>query len=160
VEALFPAKIEHEARADECQEIHILYSLPFPKRYCPVEQHSDVQGTAEGELYVDDGETYDYSGGAYIHRKFSLSGKTLSSSNLGTKGKFTSAYLKSMHDIRVERVIIVGVPKKFTGSKVKVTQDDKEWETTVTLSTTPGKARSIVIRDPKVRIGEDWEIHF
>jgi hypothetical protein len=65
-----------------------------------------------------------------------------------------------MHDIRVERVIVVGVPKKFTGSKVKVTQNDKEWETTVTLSTTPGKARSIVIRDPKVRIGEDWEIHF
>jgi hypothetical protein len=65
-----------------------------------------------------------------------------------------------MHDIRIERVIVVGVPKKFTGSKVKVTQDDKEWETTVTLSTTPGKAKSIVIRDPKVRIGEDWEIHF
>jgi mannosyl-oligosaccharide alpha-1,3-glucosidase len=120
-----------------------------------------IQGTAEGELYVDDGESYDYTSGAYIHRKFTLSGKSLVSSNLGTRGKLSSSYLKSMQDIRVERIILVGIPKKFTGSTVKVIQSGKEWDTTVLKSKSlSGKARSIIIRDPKVRIGEDWEIQF
>jgi hypothetical protein len=66
-----------------------------------------------------------------------------------------------MQDIRIERVIIIGVPKKFAGSTVKITQGDEEWETSVSESVaSPGKARSIVIRDPKVHIGEDWEIQF
>jgi hypothetical protein len=63
-----------------------------------------------------------------------------------------------MKDIRVERIIIVGVPSKFTGDTVKVMQGGKEWTTTVETSTPQGKARSIVIRDPKVSVGEDWEI--
>ena len=65
-----------------------------------------------------------------------------------------------MKDIRVERIIIVGVPTKFTGETVKVTQGGKEWETTVATLTPTGKAQSVVIRDPKVSIGEDWEICF
>jgi len=116
-----------------------------------------TQGTAEGELYVDDGESYDYTTGAYIHRKFTLSGNSLASTNLGKNGKLTSSYLKSMQDIRIERIIILGVPKNFAGKTIKVTQSGNEWDTTVTYS---GKDNSIIIRDPKVRVGEDWEIQF
>jgi mannosyl-oligosaccharide alpha-1,3-glucosidase len=116
--------------------------------------------TAEGELYVDDGESFDYTSGAYIHRKFTLADKKLVSTNLGRKTKAASTYRKTMQDIRVERIIIVGVPKKFTGKTVRVTQRGQTWETIVTVSETKGKARSIVIRDPKVRIGQDWEILF
>jgi hypothetical protein len=66
-----------------------------------------------------------------------------------------------MQDIRIERIIIVGVPSKFTGKQVKVLQGGKEWDTTVTtISSSSGKAGIITIRDPKVCIGEDWEIHF
>ena len=64
-----------------------------------------------------------------------------------------------MHDVRVERVIIVGVQRNFTGRTVKVTQGDNEWDTTVTISIS-GDVRTIIVRDPKVRIGEDWEIRF
>ena len=119
-----------------------------------------MQATAEGDLYIDDGESYDYTSGAYIHRKFSLSGKSLVSTNLGTKGKSTSSYLKSMQDIRIERIIIVGVPKKFTGKQVTVSQGGKEWTTTVGSSGKREATRRIIIRDPKVRVGEDWEIQF
>ena len=62
-----------------------------------------------------------------------------------------------MQDIRVERIIIVGVPKKFTGNTVTVSQGGQEWDTIVTKFK---KTKSIIIRDPKVRIGEDWEIRF
>jgi len=73
----------------------------------------------------------------------------------------TSAYLKGMREIRVERIIIVGVPKNFAGRTVKVKQGGKEWDATVIGSTSNSpKASSLVIRDPRVRIAEDWEIHF
>jgi hypothetical protein len=65
-----------------------------------------------------------------------------------------------MKDIRVEKIVIVGVPKTFARDTVKVKQGGKEWETTVEIQTPKDKARSITIRDPKVAIGEDWEIHF
>lgn len=66
-----------------------------------------------------------------------------------------------MQDIRIERVIIVGVPKKFAGSKVTVKQGGKEWETSTTVSTSAaGKAQVLTVRDPDVRIGGDWEIDF
>jgi hypothetical protein len=65
-----------------------------------------------------------------------------------------------MKDIRIERIIIVGVPAKFSKNIVNVTQGGKTWEATVATATPEGKARSIVIRDPKVAIGEDWEVSF
>ena len=68
------------------------------------------------------------------------------------------SFLKSVQDIRIERIIIIGVPKIFTGTIVKVTQSGQEWDTTVIKD--PDNTRSIVIRDPKVRICEDWEIKF
>ena len=71
-----------------------------------------------------------------------------------------SSYLKTMQDIRVERIIVVGVPKKFAGSKVKIMQRGKEWETSTSSVTKQGKARVLTIRNPNVRIGGDWEIHF
>ena len=66
-----------------------------------------------------------------------------------------------MQNIRIERIILVGVPKKFAGKTVRITQSGNEWNTQVIKSApAAGKARTIVIRDPKVRIGEDWEILF
>jgi len=66
-----------------------------------------------------------------------------------------------MHEIRVERIIVVGVPKNFAGKTVKVRQGGKEWDATAISSTSNSpKASSLVIRDPRVRIAEDWEIHF
>jgi len=65
-----------------------------------------------------------------------------------------------MQDIRIERIILVGVPKKFRGSQVTVSQGGKEWTTTVSSSEKGAATRRIIVRDPKVRVGEDWEIQF
>ena len=62
-----------------------------------------------------------------------------------------------MQDIRIERIVMVGVPKNFLGETVKVTQGGKQWDTTVLPSNKPN---TFIIRDPKVRIGEDWVIQF
>jgi hypothetical protein len=66
-----------------------------------------------------------------------------------------------MHNIRVERIIVVGVPNNFAGKTVKVRQAGKEWDAgVIRTKSNSAKASSLVIRDPKVCIGEDWEIHF
>jgi mannosyl-oligosaccharide alpha-1,3-glucosidase len=120
---------------------------------------SDNQ-TAEGELYIDDGETFEYQKGAYVHRKFVLEDKVLSSKRMGKRLKAGNTFAKSLGDIRIERIIIVGVPKKFTGKNVKVLQGKGKWDVPVIYEpAVKGKAQSIVIRDPKVLVGRDWTIH-
>ncbi|TGO55740.1 hypothetical protein BOTNAR_0238g00080 [Botryotinia narcissicola] len=116
------------------------------------------EGKATGELYVDDGETFDYQSGAYIHRSFSFENGVLSSKDIGIKGKLTDKYLKSMKKVGVEKIIIVGAPKEWSGLKsVKVGSTTAE----ITYYAGEGsKAAWASVRAPKVAIGEDWEVEF
>ena len=86
-------------------------------------------GTARGELYIDDGETFDYESGAYIHRAFEFADGVLSSRDLGTKGKLTDKYLKTMKNVGVEKIIVVGAPKEWESkTSVKVGAEEARME--------------------------------
>lgn len=121
-------------------------------------------GNAEGELYVDDGESYDYQSGAYIHRTFTFSSASneLASTNIATKGKLTSKYIKTMKDVRVEKVIVVGAPTSWADkTTVKATEAGKVSEVPVEFHAAAGeKAAWAVVKNPKVSIGSDWTISF
>ena len=92
---------------------------------------------AGGELYVDDGETFDYHEGAFIHRKFTFtaastsdaSSATLISESLapaGRESKKAKAYLQSMENIRVEKVVVINAPSSWEGrSSVRISEDGK-----------------------------------
>jgi alpha 1,3-glucosidase len=115
-------------------------------------------GTAKGELYVDDGESFDYESGAYIHREFEFSDGVLVSRDLGTKGKLTDRYLKTMKNVGVEKIVIVGASRELEGkSSVKVGSGEArlEWH-----GEEGGKAAWALVKAPKVVIGEDWKIEF
>ncbi|EKD19461.1 uncharacterized protein L3040_002663 [Drepanopeziza brunnea f. sp. 'multigermtubi'] len=115
-------------------------------------------GEATGTLYVDDGETFDYQKGAYIHRRFSFSNGVLQSTDIGTKGKLTDKYVKSMKPVGVDRIIIVGAPKEWA-EKVTVKGDKGVLE----LQYNPAQGKSAawaVVKRPGVSIGEDWKIEF
>jgi alpha 1,3-glucosidase len=120
-------------------------------------------GTGIGELYVDDGESFDYESGAYIHRKFVFENGMLRSEDLATKGKLTPQYEKKMEKVRVERVVVVGAPASWKNvKKVKVSEEGVR-ESKVDSKFTEGKggkANEFVVRDPKVRIGRGWSIDF
>ncbi|KAF2403160.1 hypothetical protein EJ06DRAFT_580329 [Trichodelitschia bisporula] len=121
------------------------------------------KGGAEGELYVDDGETFEFQLGAYIHRKFvyEAEGERLSSADVGTKGKGTDRYVKGMEKVRVERIVLVGVPAGWKSGTVKVTEGGKNWEAEVSVvKGGKGRADTAVVRDPGVAIGRDWEVVF
>ncbi|GAB7351072.1 hypothetical protein MBLNU459_g1548t2 [Dothideomycetes sp. NU459] len=126
-------------------------------------------GDAEGELYVDDGESFDYEQGAYIHRRFTYTSATssLASSDLSTSGKKTASYLTQMKGVRIEKVIIVNAPAAWMGkTEVDVAEEGDtksasskkaafKW-----VSGGSGKADWAVVRDPGVRIGDGWKIDF
>ncbi|KAI9744271.1 MAG: hypothetical protein M1818_002423 [Claussenomyces sp. TS43310] len=119
-------------------------------------------GSAVGELYVDDGETFDYQSGAYIHRVFEFSSDSLLSKDVGTKGKLTSKYLKTMKKVGVERVIIVGAPASWA-SKTHVNAIEGSSTLEVPLEfheADGGHAAWACVKNPKVAIGADWKIDF
>ena len=125
-------------------------------------------GDAMGEIYLDDGDTFEYEQGAYIHRRFVFDGKTgiLRSEDLGTKGKLTDKYLKSMENVRVEKVIVVGVPDSWKGkTSVGVGEEGEMSSGKKTAAVTfhqgeKGKANCAVVRDPGIGVGKGWKIEF
>lgn len=127
-------------------------------------------GEAEGDLYVDDGESYDYDDGAYIHRHFSLSSSALKSSDLSADthiskpSKKRKEYLKAMTAVRVEKIVIVGAPKEWKGrSEVKVEEEGAKQTRTAEMKWFAGEggvANWAVVRDPGTEIGKGWTIEF
>ncbi|KLJ12136.1 alpha 1,3-glucosidase [Blastomyces silverae] len=124
----------------------------------------DKNGQAEGTLYVDDGETFDYQSGAYIHRRFTFSESSLSSTDIGTKGTKTGQYLKTMAGVRVEKIIIVDAPDAWESkSTVLVLEEGSQTGSQASLqwhAKQGGKAAYAVVKDPGVSIGNLWKIDF
>lgn len=117
---------------------------------------------AEGSLYIDDGETFDYQLGGYIYRRFSFRGSTLSSEDIGVKGPKTAEYLKSMESVRVEKVVVIDPPKEWQDkSRATVVQDGEKAAHSASLeyvAQQSGKAPFAVLKNPNVGIGKTWRI--
>ncbi|XP_018420919.1 PREDICTED: neutral alpha-glucosidase AB isoform X1 [Nanorana parkeri] len=104
----------------------------------------DLQGEAQGELFLDDGHSFNYQQNEFVYRKFSYSHGQLTSSALDLHGKFeTAAWL--------EKVIIIGAAKPNTislrlpdGSE---TQLEFEYDSQTFV---------ITVRKPGVNISSDF----
>ena len=121
----------------------------------------DKKGAAVGDVYVDDGETFEYQQGAYIHRRFRMEGNELRSEDMATKGAKTAAYLKTMKDVRVEKIIVVNAPSSWEGQdKVSVSEGSGKPSFVELMYHAPDGKRAAwaVIRNPGVGIGVDWKI--
>ena len=125
----------------------------------------DDGGVANGELYIDDGETFEYQSGAYIHRILDFKASTLSSTsgpnpNMGNKA--ARKYVDSMKDVVIERIIIVNAPKVWEGQKeVDVSEGGKGRKVLVDwFKGSEGAADWAVVKNPRVRVGEDWSMKF
>lgn len=122
-------------------------------------------GHAEGSLYVDDGDSFDFEKGQYIHQKFVLDGDELVS--VEAEGRDTSkikpgAWLKAMQDVQVDKVVVVGAPEAWAGvSEVTVASQGKTWKAPVDYTpASDGRAAFAVVRHVEARIGADWKISF
>lgn len=122
----------------------------------------DSEARATGELYVDDGETFDYQSGAYIWRNVTFANGKLSSAAVEEgKGKKAKEYLKSMEGVRVEKIVVVNAPASWEGKESVAVKEDGKADRKVQLKVwgaKDGKARWAIVRDPGVGIGRDWSL--
>lgn len=123
------------------------------------------QGTAEGELYIDDGESYEYQDGAYIHRRFVFSAGRLTSEDLAdkpVKEKKRRDFWKTMSSVRVEKIIIIGAPAAWEGkSTVGVSELETDREVEMAFFKGDGtRANWAVVRNPGVGVGRGWRVSF
>ncbi|KAG6552344.1 hypothetical protein Mapa_006198 [Marchantia paleacea] len=114
---------------------------------------------AQGELYVDDGTSYDFEKGAFIHRLFTFSKGRLTSVNLAPTEKGTKQFKTPC---LVERIILLGLrPKDLSAHRVLIESSGAQVPAEVgapLLRIGYHQANSLVVRMPNVRISDDWSI--
>ncbi|KAI9828380.1 MAG: hypothetical protein M1832_002808 [Thelocarpon impressellum] len=123
----------------------------------------DAAGEAEGTLYVDDGETFEYQAGASIHRRFALSGGVLSSADIGPRGPKTAAYQATMKKVLVDKVVVVDPPAAWSKVAEVTVEEDGKAPANAQLEFHPaeaGKAAWAVVRRPSVAVGAGWTMSF
>lgn len=110
---------------------------------------------AEGELYIDDGKSFAFEQGAYIHRRFIFSNGKLTSLDLAPSALGKS---QSITDCTVERILLLGQSPGHKGALVEPSNQKAEVEDGP-LMLRPGRSPSVpTIRKPGVRITDDWTI--
>jgi len=137
----------------------------------------DKKGSALGELYLDDGETYSHEKGQLIWRRFSAQTASkvirLTSEDLATikpSDAVDGASLKnidpanpfatSISVVRVERVVIMGLSSEPTSVKLEGGKELR-WDYVSGVSAgekKEGTSSVLTIKDPKVLITNDWSI--
>jgi alpha 1,3-glucosidase len=149
---------------------HIIPRRDIPRRSSAMMRFDDYtlvvtmskDGSAEGELYVDDGDSFDYEKGQYIHRKFSLNGSTLSSVDAeGRDGKSLrpGTWMKAMQDVHVDKIIVVGAPASWNKKEAQITSEGKTWDVKVQYyAAEKERAAFAVVGRVGAKIGEDWSI--
>jgi alpha 1,3-glucosidase len=140
----------------------------------------DKKGSARGELYLDDGETFSHRNGQIVWREFiadkpDKKAKTLriSSHDLGNKKpseavdgvtlkSFGSSnqFAEILESVRVERVVILGLSSKPKSVNVEGGQElEFEYNAGVAAGgKKEGEASTLTIKNPDVAISKDWAI--
>jgi alpha 1,3-glucosidase len=135
------------------------------------------KGSARGELYLDDGESYLYRSGQLIWREFiteladrkvvRISSRDLVSGHVGeavdgpalTSYDARNEFAKHIEGVRVEKIVVLGPVKP---KSVRVENGKQlEWEFVAGLSAgqkKEGVGSVLTIKDPGVGIARDWDI--
>ena len=133
-------------------------------------------GNARGELYLDDGESYDHREGNFVWREFVAESTkktvTISSKDLASKNpdravdgvelatyKGGNAFANTLNGVRVERVVVLGLKNKPS----KVTLGNKDLGFTfengvAAVGKKEGVASKLTIKNPGTSITSDWSI--
>ncbi|XP_076949763.1 putative glucan 1,3-alpha-glucosidase [Bidens hawaiensis] len=112
----------------------------------------DGSGSAEGELYIDDGKSYEFKQGAYIHRRFIFSNGRLTSVNLApSSSKFVS-------DCTIERIILLGHVSRPKTARIEPSNHVADVELGPLQIRSGVRSSVLTIRKPDVRVSEDWTI--
>ncbi|KAI1438230.1 glycoside hydrolase family 31 protein [Xylaria sp. CBS 124048] len=152
---------------------HIFPRRDIPRRSAQLMKFDDYtlvvvvgkDGTAEGRLYADDGDSFDYQQDQYIHRTFKLEGSRLTSTDADgrdTKSIEQGGWLKAMGDVAVDKIIVVGAPSSWANKKEAQLELDGN-SSPVKLEYVKASANRgafAVVGRVGAGIGADWTIDF
>lgn len=103
---------------------------------------------------MDDGKSFEFLKGAYIHRRFTFSNGVLTSSSasaIAGENKYST-------DCTVERILLLGGSSRSKSVLVEPSNEKVGIELGP-LRLQGGQSPSVLtIRKPKVRIADDWSI--
>ncbi|EJD08186.1 alpha-glucosidase [Fomitiporia mediterranea MF3/22] len=141
-----------------------------------------ASGSARGELYLDDGDSYAHERGELIWREFNArpvdgkgkKGVRVKSVDLVhafpseavddislTSYDPTNPFAESVKKVKVERVVVLGLSSKPTGVKAEREGRELEWEFVEGVSAKgakEGTASVLTIRNPGLFVAQDWDI--
>ncbi|KAI8336265.1 glycosyl hydrolases family 31-domain-containing protein [Chlamydoabsidia padenii] len=118
----------------------------------------DRKSSAQGTIYIDDGETYDFQQGSYAHTQFNYNRGTLNCTPLhhDVNSPTATAFTESMKQLRIERIHILGPKKK--PSRVQMVNNSATQYQDLAFDYDDVK-NSLTIRDPAVSVTEcGWSI--
>lgn len=128
----------------------------------------DKSGSADGQLYLDDGAGYGYEAGEFIWNdfKFTPSGKggslcSVSRIEAGTSGyePESNAWAQAISHVKIERIVILGLKSKPKGVKASGSEPEWTWEDGVPSSTKKEAMGSrLVVKNPGVGVVGAWEV--
>ena len=113
----------------------------------------DAAGAAVGELYVDDGRSFAYRRGVFLHRRFEFAGGVLTSRPApGGGGSMAS-------DVRIERLVVLGLQP---GQQWRVEREGAPLDAALgPLLLRAGLPHTaLVVRKPGLPLDADWAVHF
>lgn len=109
----------------------------------------DEAGKAQGGLYIDDFETYNYKNGEFVYVKFRFDGQHISSkASVSGNSEFT----KFLSNVKIGKIIVVGATVSENTVTVKQTGASSTAEIVDRVN------NSFTIRNPNVSVGQDWTI--
>ncbi|XP_010270270.1 PREDICTED: probable glucan 1,3-alpha-glucosidase [Nelumbo nucifera] len=110
---------------------------------------------AEGELYIDDGKSFEFEKGDYIHRRFLFSDGKLVSSNASPPASSNTPFSS---DCFIERIVLLGLSLGAKSAIIEPANHRVDIELGP-LNLRRGQMPSFpTIRKPNVRIADDWTI--
>lgn len=120
----------------------LMFGEPFTLLIC-----LDENQTAAGELYSDDGETFNFKKGEHIYRKFIFNGKVLISTLIS--GNINSKFVQS-NKVKINEIKIAGLNQIPT----KILKKNSEKMNFVVES------NDIFITNANLPVESDWKIEF
>ncbi|CAD7696507.1 unnamed protein product [Ostreobium quekettii] len=117
----------------------------------------DGDVSAMGDLYLDDGSSFNFRDGAYLHKVYRFRGLELTSTDWeeGVASKYDTA-------VTIERIVVLGLPGDPASWRVTDSGSGAE------LAVNGGPVRlggglggsAVVIRKPDLGVAKDWKLTF
>ncbi|KAK6202280.1 glucosidase II [Scheffersomyces amazonensis] len=108
-------------------------------------------GVAEGQLYIDDGESFEFeNSGELALVKFSATESTINSQIL----EINDTFKQKISSIKIEKIIILNSKSNKSIESISIKQGDEEWQ--AKFDGTVDK--KTIIHNAKIKVSESWDI--